>query len=448
MKKILLVIMLCLFFVSFASASYLVGGRVKIDISSISPNPVEPGEYFDIYFQLQNVGASTMEDLKIQFVDTNPFYVVSSSERIKELGDLGQNGLTYFSYKVRVGSAAVSGNHELKLRIISGGFSEDTEGMEIRVQSRDAIFDIAKLILDPDPIEPGKVSKLYLTLKNQESSAMYDVNVKLDFALSLLQTSLASTAASLNDEIPLVNVDGFEEKKVSFIGPGGEVTLEYSIMAYPDADSRVYKVPLIITYHDALGTNYTKNNVIGLMVGSDPDLLINLDATDIYNRGGSGEITFSIINKGVTDVKFLTTILKETEDYEIIGNSDVYIGSVDSDDYETVDYRIKLKTRSKTISLPLSLEYKDANNREYVEDYLVEFNIYSAAELGEPQQSKMGIVIFIIIVILVIYFISYRKWRKRMKGKLISVSFMDYFGYTRRVFKKYLPGKKKSVHKK
>ncbi|MBU0459204.1 MAG: hypothetical protein KJ771_00180, partial [Nanoarchaeota archaeon] len=101
-----------------------------------------------------------------------------------------------------------------------------------------------------------------------------------------------------------------------FIGPGEKVTLEYNILAYPDANSRVYKIPLIITYNDALGTNYTKNNVIGLMVGSDPDLLINLDATDIYNRGGSGEITFSIINKGVTDVKFLTTILKETEDYE------------------------------------------------------------------------------------------------------------------------------------
>ena len=49
MKKILLVIVLFLFFVSFASASYLVGGRAKVDINSISPNPVEPGEYFDIY---------------------------------------------------------------------------------------------------------------------------------------------------------------------------------------------------------------------------------------------------------------------------------------------------------------------------------------------------------------------------------------------------------------
>ena len=437
-----------LFLVNFASASYLVGGRAKININSMSPSPVEPGEYFDIYFQLQNVGSSTMEDLKIQFIDTNPFYVATSADRIKSLGDLGQNGLTYFTYRVRVGSAAISGDHELKLRIISGGFSEETSGINIRVQSRDALFDIAELKLDPDPIEPGKVSKLYLTLKNQESSAMYDVNVKLDFALSLLQTSLASTAASLNDEIPLVNVDGFEEKKVGFIEPGEKVTLEYNILAYPDADSRVYKIPLIITYNDALGTNYTKNNVIGLMVGSDPDLLLNVDSSDIYSRGGAGEITFSIINKGVTDVKFLTAILKETDDYEIISNSDVYIGGVDSDDYETVDYRIKLKTRSKKISLPLSLEYKDANNREYIEDYLVEFNIYSAAELGEPQASKAGLVVFIIIVIFAIYFVSYRRWRKRMKGKLISVSFMDYVGYTKRVFKKYLPRKKKSVRKK
>ena len=88
MKKILLVVVLFLFFVSFASASYQVGGRAKIDISSMSPSPVEPGEYFDIYFQLQNVGSSTLEDLTIQFVDGSQFYVASSSDRIKQLGDL------------------------------------------------------------------------------------------------------------------------------------------------------------------------------------------------------------------------------------------------------------------------------------------------------------------------------------------------------------------------
>ena len=36
--------------------------------------------------------------------------------------------------------------------------------------------------------------------------------------------------------------------------------------------------------------------------------------------------------------------MKETEDYEIISNPEVYIGNLDSDDYETADYALMVKT--------------------------------------------------------------------------------------------------------
>ena len=62
--------------------------------------------------------------------------------------------------------------------------------------------------------------------------------------------------------------------------------------------------------------------------------------------------------------------MKESEKYEIVSPAEVYVGNIDSDDYETADFKISLnKVKEKEVILPLSLEYKDANNNEYKTGY-------------------------------------------------------------------------------
>ena len=54
-------------------------------------------------------------------------------------------------------------------------------------------------------------------------------------------------------------------------------------MAEPDAESDVYKVPIEIEFFDRLGTLYTKNETVGLIVGA---VLIFNNALDtaIYTK--------------------------------------------------------------------------------------------------------------------------------------------------------------------
>ena len=69
--------------------------------------------------------------------------------------------------------------------------------------------------------------------------------------------------------------------------------------------------------------------------------------------------------------------------------------------------------------LPVTLEYKDANNKEYIDELNLELQLYDASEAKKfglvNGNGKIGI--FITILIVVVGFFIYRIWRKRKKKK-------------------------------
>jgi predicted PurR-regulated permease PerM len=121
------------------------------------------------------------------------------------------------------------------------------------------------------------------------------------------------------------------------------------------------------------------------------------------------------VNKGLTGIKFVNINLKDSEDYDILSPKEVYIGSVDSDDYETAEFKVYVKGfEDSTLKLPLAMEYMDANNNPYQKDLELEFTVYSAKKLGASSGSSLGTIIFILIILVIAYFI-YRRWEKKKR---------------------------------
>ena len=122
----------------------------------------------------------------------------------------------------------------------------------------------------------------------------------------------------------------------------------------------------------------------------------------------------------------MNIILKETEEFRIISSGEAYIGNIDSDDYETADFKIALnKVKGDEVDLPLSINYKDANNNDYDKDESVKLKIYSSSEakaLGLKEGNGFT-GIFIIIVIVGAGFFFYRRWKKKKDGKKESEGF-------------------------
>jgi len=175
-----------------------------------------------------------------------------------------------------------------------------------------------------------------------------------------------------------------------------------------------------ITYNDMQGINYTKNTIISMVVGSEPDLAVTIDSSTANRAGKVGEITVKFVNKGFSEIKFLYVTLEKNGGFEIISPSEVYLGNVDSDDYESADYDVYVNPNAQgEITFPLTIEYKDANNNHYTKNLNLKTRIYSGREakmFGIVEGgSATGIIIMIVIVVGGIF--GYRKWKKRKNNK-------------------------------
>jgi len=218
--------------------------------------------------------------------------------------------------------------------------------------------------------------------------------------------------------VPLAPIGSTDEKTIEAIGKNEKAKVMFDLIGEPDGEAGIYKVPLYYSYFDNLGNGYSRNNSIGLMVGSEPDLSVNIDSTTIYQPGKMGEVTVKIVNKGVSDIKLLNVKLAESNSYKILSPNEVYVGNIDSDDYETADFTLFVeKTKDKKAVLPIRLEYKDANNMEYLEIIDLELPLYGASEAKKfgfvKGNGTMGM--FIMLVIVVAGFFGYKKWKKRKK---------------------------------
>ena len=63
-----------------------------------------------------------------------------------------------------------------------------------------------------------------------------------------------------------------------------------------------------------------------------------IDESTIKTAKASGNMVVQIVNKGTMDIKFAKVILEKGDGYVILSNPRVYVGEVESDDIETIDF--------------------------------------------------------------------------------------------------------------
>lgn len=385
--------------------------KISVSLTSQDPDPVEPGKIVELSFKLENQG-TLANDVVFEIFPEYPFSLLPGEVAVRNIGTLGTSQNTdravFVKYKLKVDQGAVDGNHEVKVRYKIGAFDSwnTIEDLTVKVQSHDAILSVDKIVATPDVIAPGSKTKLGISLKNYATSMLKDVKVTLE------------VGESGDEDTPFSPLGSTNEKVISVIDAQSTMLLEFSLLADPDAKSKTYKVPLKIQYSDVINKNYSKTNTIALVVGVEPDVSVYLDTTTIYTSGKTGELSVKIVNKGLSDIKFLNVKLEKGKGYSALSPYEVYIGNIDSDDYETADFKINVeKTKEKKVVLPLSIEYKDANNQDYAKRVNLELPLYTSSEakkLGLVESSNKSW-IFIVAILAIAGFFAYRRWKKRKK---------------------------------
>jgi hypothetical protein len=254
---------------------------------------------------------------------------------------------------------------------------------------------ISSVSTSPNEVAPGETSRVSITLKNNDDFDIEEVSTSLDFT-----------------NIPFAPHSSGSDYLISEILSRKSKSAEFDVVALNNAASGIYKIPVKIEYRESgqeAGTpNKIKTSLISIMINSKPLLDVNSD-DGLLLKNQKNKVTLKIINKGLSDAKFLEINIQGNSYATILSQPKIYIGDVDSNDFQTADFDMFFKSNAPdSIILPATIVYKDISNKEYTETMDVRLKAYSneqAVQLGLVQRSYTWLIILVIIIAIIIFFI-------------------------------------------
>lgn len=260
-----------------------------------------------------------------------------------------------------------------------------TEGMGLSV---------AVLNYEPSPAQPGKFVTLFIKAENSGGNL------------------IENSRFILIPKYPFTIKRGeATEKTFGTIGSEQQVLLKYELFVDNSATEGTYEMPLrLCTNYDCTSYKETPVN-IAVNTGGTPKVEVGLEDFDIISPQKTGTVTFHIINRGNLNTKYALLDLIETNDFELLTPNKIYIGKLESDDFETAEFKLYIKSTDKqTIDLPVRIQYTDANDKDYDQTTTLKLKIYSQEQLlqmGLMQKSKAPTYYSLIALLIAIY-ISFR----------------------------------------
>lgn len=250
----------------------------------------------------------------------------------------------------------------------------------------------------PTEVEPGTPSQIKMIIHNSGLYTLNDVRVKLE---------LTTDVSFYND---------VSQKKISKLLADERKELVFNIISNPDSSEGIKKAYLLIDYIDQAGDESQENYSVSLIIKSRPNLFVEVEESEIYKKNPLGDITLTFYNNNLGNIKFLTVELDKSSDYQIISNSKKYIGDLDSDDFQSTSFRLKVNDEKDKIVLPVKITYRDSLNKEYKDTINAELYLRNAKDLGIKTRNSLLISAGILFAILIIIYYFYRK-NKKKKGK-------------------------------
>ena len=398
MKKqiYLLMLTLCMVFL-FSLMPDASADDLQVSLQDYTPKPVVPGNFFTATFKVDNTASQNLSNITINLDVDSPFYIEGNDEL--EIDSLAIGKSKTFSFNIGVKSSASSGFETLNIDWETENPKDSgSESFSIKVKAMETTLVVESVESLPSEIAPGEEAKVKIRLKNEASILLRDIKVKLNLN---------------NAELPFAPIGTVTEKNIDTLNADTSKELEFKIITLADAPSKIYKIPLEITYFDEFGEKYSKTDLISLIIGSKPLLDLNVEKSNLI-KARKGTVRIEIVNRGLTDAKFLKVTLI-SENFELLSPSDVYVGDVDSDDIENVEFDLRTNQQG-FINLPLQVTYRDTNNKLYTEVYNVPVKVYTLAEARQAGLIKINYTLFVIItltIVIIFYFIFRNTFRRK-----------------------------------
>ena len=244
---------------------------------------------------------------------------------------------------------------------------------------------------------PGETAIVNIDLKNNLNENVEDVSFNLLF-----------------DNLPFIPIGGSEKSYDSF-DEGKSKSFSLTIKSSQDAKPGDYSIPFTLSYVDSNGDVLKKSGSIGVIVGAKTELAFDVESKNNV-VGENGQVSLKLINSGFGDVKFVTVKIIP-EGFIIIGSDSDYIGTVDSNDFESATFDVIFNSENARVNAIVT--YKDFYNVEHTENVNRAVKVYSkneGIELGIIQKNNTMIYIISVVVVIVLWLV-YRTIKQKLKKK-------------------------------
>ncbi len=261
---------------------------------------------------------------------------------------------------------------------------------------------ITRVSSTPEEVIQGQTVELSIDVKNTLEYDVTSLNIKLN----------------LGENVPFAPYQSSSEKFLDVLEERDSKTFRFRLIALPSAESGIYKIPVIITYFDDNNSLTAKNELVSLIINSEPELRISVDDSTALIREMENALSIKVVNSGMSGAKFVYLSLApsgELKGVRFLSEKERYMGDIDSDDFDSVEYKIYIKEDApKAISIPVRLKFRDATNKEFVKTETLILKTYSLKEAEEiGLVKKKSYFPYIIVIILAIAYIIYKRLKKR-----------------------------------
>ena len=284
------------------------------------------------------------------------------------------------------------------------GTSEDIPvdgvGLGIINSSAQETF-VAPVEYDPAPAQPNNYLTLYIKAENSGGKEIKDAYYKLVL------------------EYPFTFKPGEEAiRYFGAIGAKQQVQLEYDLFVDKNVIAGQYPVELMLCYDSTCNSGIKKEIIISVQTGGTPKIELGFEEFDVFSGGQKGMITLHVINRGDLGTKYVLLEVTPTEEFRLLSPNKIYIGELDSDDFETAEFEIFVAENfTGKLMIPATIEYTDFNDKDYSETASLYLEVYSRSDLlklGLTQDySTLKNTIFVLIIAAVFGGLAYFIYRKK-----------------------------------
>ena len=349
----------------------LQGPRLDVSVLRYEPTPTEQGGTVDVWLQIKNRGTEA-NHLSLKFEKEYPFSLAEGQSENIDVGYLTATEEKVVKFTLTVAPDAPNGEHAAKFWYRFNTDKTDTGTASswilleapLLLQTQNVGLVIDSYHVNPTPLLPGQIATIQMALRNAGTMPAKNVDVILDL-----------------DEKTFTTVTSGTKKRISYIDAGKSENVSFDIAAATNTEINLYTIPINFVYQDARNSRYNDSAKISVMVNAQPDVSVVVDSTKAQKTTGPATVSLKIVNKGIANLKYVTLRLMPNKDYELLSPSnEAYVGNIDSDDFQTVDFMLNVKAKNPVLNV--SLDFRDPYNKRFEQKYTIPFRLLTDQELG------------------------------------------------------------------